>query len=231
MSGRDKQDARKKEYKKGLDPDDARRKREEGLNSIRKQKQQEQLEKRRNHGAAEDIDFASQSQVRACVRACEARASLRTRDGHCARPLAVGARRTSPPVADARDFLTDACCVASCVARSRMPAFSRRACVCTYVRCVCVCVCGAVVVQAPTHGLESLPMMVAGVNSSDPTEQLNATIMFRRLLSIESNPPIQAVINTGVVPRFREFLQSSSPKLQFEAAWTLTNIARFVEKK
>ena len=87
------------------------------------------------------------------------------------------------------------------------------------------------VVQAPTHGLESLPMMVAGVNSSDPTEQLNATIMFRRLLSIESNPPIQAVINAGVVPRFREFLQSSSPKLQFEAAWTLTNIARFERKK
>jgi hypothetical protein len=69
--------------------------------------------------------------------------------------------------------------------------------------------------------------MVQGVFSNDPAEQLNNTILFRRMLSIESNPPIQAVINAGVIPRFRDFLQSSSPKLQFEAAWTLTNIARF----
>lgn len=50
MSARNKQEARKGQYKKGLDPEDARRKREEGLNEIRKQKQLEQLEKRRHRG-------------------------------------------------------------------------------------------------------------------------------------------------------------------------------------
>ena len=74
--------------------------------------------------------------------------------------------------------------------------------------------------------LENLPAMVAGVMSNDPQLQVECTTQFRRLLSIEKNPPIQAVIETGVIPRFVEFLQrDDNPALQFEAAWGLTNIA------
>ena len=84
---------------------------------------------------------------------------------------------------------------------------------------------GAVAVATPPVNLKELPQMVAGVMSSDPVAQLHATMQFRKLLSIENNPPIQAVIAQNVIGRFVEFLQSQSPKLQFEAAWTLTNIA------
>lgn len=74
--------------------------------------------------------------------------------------------------------------------------------------------------------LEQLPAMVAGVMGNDPAVQTECTTQFRRLLSIEKNPPIQQVIDTGVVPRFVEFLQrDDNPALQFEAAWALTNIA------
>ncbi|KAI5680503.1 hypothetical protein M9H77_01730 [Catharanthus roseus] len=74
--------------------------------------------------------------------------------------------------------------------------------------------------------LESLPAMVAGVWSSDSNLQLEATTQFRKLLSIERNPPIEEVIQSGVVPRFVEFLaRDDYPQLQFEAAWALTNIA------
>ncbi|KAI3822363.1 hypothetical protein L1987_09952 [Smallanthus sonchifolius] len=74
--------------------------------------------------------------------------------------------------------------------------------------------------------LESLPSMVAGVYSNDNNMQLEATTQFRKLLSIERSPPIEEVIQSGVVPRFVEFLtREDFPQLQFEAAWALTNIA------
>merc|ERR1719183_1392105 len=74
--------------------------------------------------------------------------------------------------------------------------------------------------------LENLPQMVVGVMDDDAAVQTEHITQFRMLLSIEKIPPIQEVIDSGVVPRFVEFLQrDDSPTLQFEAAWALTNIA------
>ena len=79
---------------------------------------------------------------------------------------------------------------------------------------------------APVTKLENLPQMIAGVMGNDPKVQAACTTQFRRLLSIEKNPPIEEVIQANVVPRFVEFLsRDDNPALQFEAAWALTNIA------
>jgi hypothetical protein len=74
--------------------------------------------------------------------------------------------------------------------------------------------------------LKNLPQMVQGVFSEHVDHQLESTTQFRKLLSIERSPPIDEVIQTGVVPVFVRFLQCyDRPQLQFEAAWALTNIA------
>ncbi|KAM7277438.1 hypothetical protein ACFE04_019304 [Oxalis oulophora] len=74
--------------------------------------------------------------------------------------------------------------------------------------------------------LESLQALVASIRSNDKEAQLSATTQFRKLLSIERSPPINEVVQTGVVPLFVQFLgRDDFPQLQFEAAWALTNIA------
>lgn len=74
--------------------------------------------------------------------------------------------------------------------------------------------------------MKNLPLLVQAIHDNDGTRQLEAVTEFRKLLSIEKNPPIQQVIDTGVVPRLVQMLTfQHNMTLQFEAAWTLTNIA------
>jgi HEAT repeat protein len=73
---------------------------------------------------------------------------------------------------------------------------------------------------------EHLPQMVAALSCHDAPMLLEAVTQFRKLLSLEVNPPIAEVIAAGVVPRLVQFLTHEQfPQLQFEAAWALTNIA------
>lgn len=59
-----------------------------------------------------------------------------------------------------------------------------------------------------------LPQMIAGVFSDNVDEQVQATTKFRKLLSKERNPPIEKVIECGVVARFVEFLRSPHTLVQ-----------------
>jgi importin subunit alpha-2 len=79
--------------------------------------------------------------------------------------------------------------------------------------------------KQPTPQL-SIEEIQNGIQSSDTHKQLQATQSARKILSRERNPPIDVMINLGILPRLVEFLgHADNPSLQFEAAWALTNIA------
>eukprot|EP00796_Vickermania_ingenoplastis_P005865 gene5865-4187_t len=59
-----------------------------------------------------------------------------------------------------------------------------------------------------------------------PEEVYQGTLLIRKMLSVDRDPPFTQVIESGVVPTIVEFLSRNDyPDLQFEAAWALTNIA------
>jgi importin subunit alpha-2 len=72
----------------------------------------------------------------------------------------------------------------------------------------------------------NLQSISANIYSTDQDLQLYAVQSARKLLSREKQPLLDDIIKSGIVPRMVEFLAcDSNDKLQFEAAWALTNIA------
>lgn len=73
---------------------------------------------------------------------------------------------------------------------------------------------------------KNLQSIVLNASSQDPTEQLGAVQAARKLLSKDRNPPIDELIESGILPVLVKCLErEDNPSLQFEAAWALTNIA------
>lgn len=72
----------------------------------------------------------------------------------------------------------------------------------------------------------SMVEIISGIQGSDAAVQFTSTQQCRKLLSRERQPPINDIIEAGVIPRLIEFLDyNDRPDLQFEAAWALTNVA------
>ncbi|KAG9263667.1 importin subunit alpha-8 [Astyanax mexicanus] len=68
--------------------------------------------------------------------------------------------------------------------------------------------------------------IIENVNSDCPERQTQGCQTARKLLSRERNPPLKEVVEAGLLSRFVEFLsRNDNPTLQFEAAWSLTNVA------
>nr|VZI27956.1 unnamed protein product [Spirometra erinaceieuropaei] len=79
--------------------------------------------------------------------------------------------------------------------------------------------------QAEKPALFNLNAVVANANNENPSVRLLVVQSARKLLSSDRNPPIDELINCGVLPMLVSCLDSDNPTLQFEAAWALTNIA------
>lgn len=75
---------------------------------------------------------------------------------------------------------------------------------------------------------EDIPQLMAVFTHGSRTDDeiLKALQGFRRMLSVEVNPPVKEVLDAGALPYFAELLNKfDNTTMIFEAAWTLTNIA------
>ena len=144
----ERQAARRKEFKKGTELEETRRRREDEAIQIRKKEKDEQLARRR-----------------------------RMQDEELAAPAAAATPATAAPASSLVD-------------------------------------------------VSILPQLLQAMATGDASVKFQATQQVRKLLSIEKTPPIQPVIEIGMIPYLVQFIQQESmPDLQFEAAWALTNIA------
>eukprot|EP01041_Mallomonas_annulata_P005816 gene5816-11736_t len=78
----------------------------------------------------------------------------------------------------------------------------------------------------PRKNLELLPIKKELLFRDDIDSQIEGATYFRKVLSVDKFPPIDIIIESGVVPRLIEFLAyNHCLKLQFECTWAITNIA------
>lgn len=76
--------------------------------------------------------------------------------------------------------------------------------------------------------LADIPMIIQTLQNpmANKTARLDAVRKARRMLSVEDNPPVEQIIDSGLLAIFVGALTcDDDPALQFEVAWALTNIA------
>ncbi|EGC34270.1 hypothetical protein DICPUDRAFT_153538 [Dictyostelium purpureum] len=71
-----------------------------------------------------------------------------------------------------------------------------------------------------------IPNILENIKSNNRKYKYQAVQDIRKMLSVEHSPPVEEIIECGLVPILHEYLlDSSDPKIQFESSWALTNIA------
>ena len=72
----------------------------------------------------------------------------------------------------------------------------------------------------------NLSTYIKELSSANPTERIHGTMCIRILLAkADKQPPYQEIVDAGIVPLLLSFFKhDNNQKLQFEAAWAVTNL-------
>lgn len=67
--------------------------------------------------------------------------------------------------------------------------------------------------------------IIEAFRTEDIVKKYTGLVGIRKLLSFQTDPPIQEMIDIGIVPELIQLLKDSPAEFQYEALWCLTNIA------
>ena len=82
-----------------------------------------------------------------------------------------------------------------------------------------------------TYDVSHIPMLMQTIRKAGVSQEEVLTTVrgFRKILSVEHEPPVEAVLQCGIMPILVQLLSASGDKksedIQFESAWALTNVA------
>ncbi|KAL9658370.1 hypothetical protein ABK040_015690 [Willaertia magna] len=85
--------------------------------------------------------------------------------------------------------------------------------------------CNNTNLQNVSKEVNNLTRIVESIQSNNISAQLDGTVALRKLLSDKNYPPIEEVVESGVLPSLVKFLYLEDyPHLQFESLWSISNI-------
>lgn len=73
--------------------------------------------------------------------------------------------------------------------------------------------------------------IINSFHSQNIEDKFKGLVGIRKLLSIESKPPIQEIIELNIVPELINLLENTPNEFKYEAIWSLTNIASGTEEQ
>ena len=86
--------------------------------------------------------------------------------------------------------------------------------------------------QGKVYTTRDIPSLIQQLHEIQQSGVMDGNVLkniaqgFRKIMSVENNPPVQEVLSSGALPFLIQMLSlADMPLVQFEAAWALTNIA------
>ncbi|KAJ6225953.1 importin alpha [Anaeramoeba flamelloides] len=73
--------------------------------------------------------------------------------------------------------------------------------------------------------ISNIPDLVELLGDNEQSKQLDAVLEIVNLLTIEENPPIAEIVDSGAIPKLINFLKfTKDTEIKFNSAWAITNI-------
>lgn len=79
--------------------------------------------------------------------------------------------------------------------------------------------------QKKQTGLQSMAEAITRVKKESREDRILGAILIRKVLSVAENPPIDIIVQSGILPHLLNLYRTGEAYLKYEIGWIFTNIA------